>query len=232
MHSEMFCQLPLSSKSFTAFIAPERLFPSVRYHVALQMARRSASVVALVTLMWLFSCMLPHHVIFQMTSLNAGKLAHCTSVRLFPRVGPFVLLQIAWSNWSIIALVAVMWFLSSVFPNVHSEMGRNIGWIVALVALVRFFPSVNEEVGLQTASLAKWLVAVETIVPLATTVGLLVKFKASFRRKCLGTLVTRLSISHLFLSLPLPGPISWLLWVLLMVMTWRWKTTSGYFPFL
>ena len=217
---------------FTALVALERFHPRVRPNLALKMTRRSASVVTLVTLERLFSCVVFHHMNFQLSSLNEWRLAHCASVRLFPRVGPFVLLQIAWSNWSIITLVAVMWFLSSVFPNVHSEMGRNIGWIVALVALVRFFPSVNEEVGLQTASLAKWLVAVETIVPLATTVGLLVKFKASFRRKCLGTLVTRLSISHLFLSLPLPGPISWLLWVLLMVMTWRWKTTSGYFPFL
>ena len=79
--------------SFVALVALERLLPSVRYHVPLQSTRRSASVVALVTLFWLFSCMLPHHVIFQMTSLNAGKLAHCTSVRLFTRVSPFVILQ-------------------------------------------------------------------------------------------------------------------------------------------
>ena len=43
----------------------------------------------------LFSCVHPHHVIFQLICLNAGKLAHCASVRLFPRVGSFVLLQIA-----------------------------------------------------------------------------------------------------------------------------------------
>ena len=228
----MSCEIAFLRECFAAFVARERPLPTVRPYVALQITRLSESIIALVTFEWFFSCVVFHHMNFQLSSLNEWRLAHCASVRLFPRVGPFVLLQIAWSNWSIITLVAVMWFLSSVFPNVHSEMGRNIGWIVALVALVRFFPSVNEEVGLQTASLAKWLVAVETIVPLATTVGLLVKFKASFRRKCLGTLVTRLSISHLFLSLPLPGPISWLLWVLLMVMTWRWKTTSGYFPFL
>ena len=91
----MFCELALSSVSFVAFVAPERLFPSVRPHVALQVTRRSASVVALVTLEWLFSCMLPHHVNFQFTSCNAGILAHCASVRLFPRVGSFVGLQIA-----------------------------------------------------------------------------------------------------------------------------------------
>ena len=88
----MSCEIVFSVVSFVALVAPERLLPSVRNHVALQIARRSASVVALVTLVWLFSCVLPHHVIFQITSCNAGKLAHCASVRLFPRVGPFVLL--------------------------------------------------------------------------------------------------------------------------------------------
>ena len=34
-----------------------------------------------------------NNVDFQITSCNAGKLAHCASVRLFPRVGPFVPLQ-------------------------------------------------------------------------------------------------------------------------------------------
>ena len=51
--------------------------------------------IALVALEWLFSCVDPHHVHFQLTSFDAGKLACCASVRLFPRVGPFVLLQIA-----------------------------------------------------------------------------------------------------------------------------------------
>ena len=81
--------------SFAALVALERLLPSVRYRVFLQITGRSASVVALVTLVWLFSCVLPHHVKFQFTSCNAGKLAHCASVRLFPRMGPFVLLQMA-----------------------------------------------------------------------------------------------------------------------------------------
>ena len=86
-------ELVLSSVSFAAFVAPERFLPSVCPHVALQVTRRSASEVALVTLVWLFPCMLPHHVLFQLTSCNAGILAHCASVRLFPRVGPFVGLQ-------------------------------------------------------------------------------------------------------------------------------------------
>ena len=118
--SEMPCEIALSSVSFVAFVAPERFPPPVRYHVALLLTRRSASVVALVTLEWLFSCMLPHHVLFQLNILNAGKLAHCASVRLFPRVGSFVLPQTAWSNWSKVALVALVWFLSSVFHNVLS----------------------------------------------------------------------------------------------------------------
>ena len=67
----MFCELPLSSVSFAAFVAPERLFPTVRLHVALQLKRRSANEITLVTLEWLFSCVLPHHVNFQMLSLNA-----------------------------------------------------------------------------------------------------------------------------------------------------------------
>ena len=95
VNPEMSCKLVLSSVSFVAFGAPETLLPSVRNHVALQSTKRSASVVALVTLVWLFSCMLAHHVNFQFTSCNAGILAHCASVRLFPRVGPFVLLQFA-----------------------------------------------------------------------------------------------------------------------------------------
>ena len=90
----MYCELVLLCVSFVAFVALERLLPSVRYHVDLQVTRRSASVVALVTLVWLFSCMLPHYVLFQLTRLNAGKFAHCASVGLFPRVGSFVLLQI------------------------------------------------------------------------------------------------------------------------------------------
>ena len=91
----MFCELAFSAISFAALVALERLLPSVRPHVLLQVTRRSASVVALVTLVWLFSCVLPHHVNFQIASFNTGIIAHCASVRLFPRVGPFVMLQIA-----------------------------------------------------------------------------------------------------------------------------------------
>ena len=90
----MFCESLSVFESFVALVALERLLLSVRSHVTLQITRRGAIVVALVALVWLFSCVLPHHVNFQFTSLNAGKLAHCTSVRLFARMGPFVLLDL------------------------------------------------------------------------------------------------------------------------------------------
>ena len=90
----MFCEISFIFVSFAASVALETPLPSVRLHVALKITRRNASIVALVTLVGLFPCMDPHHVIFQMTSCNAEKLASCASVRLFPRVGPFVLLQI------------------------------------------------------------------------------------------------------------------------------------------
>ena len=92
---DMSCELDLPFEIFTAFVALERFHPRVRQCVALQLTRRSASVIALATFVWLFSCVVPHHVIFQMTTCNAEKLASCASVRLFTRVGPFVLLQMA-----------------------------------------------------------------------------------------------------------------------------------------
>ena len=117
---DMSCELGIPFEIFTAFVTLESFHPRVRPRVALQITRRNASEVALVTLEWLLPCVVPHHVNFQITSCNAGKLASCASVRLFPRVGPLVLLQSAWINCSIIALVAFVWFLSSVFHNVLS----------------------------------------------------------------------------------------------------------------
>ena len=183
--------------------------------MTLQLPWSNTNEVALVTFEWLFSCVVPHHVIFQMTSCNAGKLAHCASVMLFARVGSFVHLQIAWLDCSIVALVALVWVFSSVFHNVPSQTGNLIGWKVALVALVRFLPSVNEEVFLQTTSLAEWLVALWTIVPLDPTVGLLVIPKAFTTCKCIGTLVARLSICHLYFLVTssswlfLPTTVGW-----------------------
>ena len=92
---EMFRQTSLVFVSFAALVALERLRPHVGPRVTLQLTRRNASVVALVTLEWLFSCVIGHHVNFQLISCNAGKLACCASARLFLRVGSFVALQIA-----------------------------------------------------------------------------------------------------------------------------------------
>ena len=90
----MFCEPAFNTVSFAALVAIERLFPSVRLHMGLQLPRRCASVVALIALEWLFSCVVPHHVNFQIARLNAGELAHCASVRLFTRVGSYMSLQI------------------------------------------------------------------------------------------------------------------------------------------
>ena len=91
----MLCEIPLLFVSFAASVALERPLPRVRSNVALQIIRLSASIIALVTLEWLFSCVIGHHVNFQLISCNAGKLACCASARLFLRVGSFVALQIA-----------------------------------------------------------------------------------------------------------------------------------------
>ena len=70
MKLAMFCQFVLLCVSFAALVALEKLFFSVRYHVALQIARSDACVIALVTLVWLFSCVVHHHVYFKITSCN------------------------------------------------------------------------------------------------------------------------------------------------------------------
>ena len=184
--------------SIIALVALVRFLPSVNEGVSLQITRISASESTLVTLEWLFSCVLPHHVEFQLISCNAEKLASCAPVRLFPGVGPFVVLQTVWPSCIIISLFAFLQFLSSVIHNVLSRIGSLIGWIIALCTLLVWFLSgVNKGVPLQITSLAKWLVALWTIVSLDRTVGLLVSPKATSTCKCLGTLVTRLSICHL-----------------------------------
>ena len=67
----MFCELLFVLVSFTALVALERLLPCVRLHVVLQVTRRGARVVALVTLEGIFSQMLTHHMNFQSIRLNA-----------------------------------------------------------------------------------------------------------------------------------------------------------------
>ena len=80
----MFCQLVFPCERFAAFVALERLHPRVRSNVLLQLTIRNASEVALVTLARLFPCVHPHHVHFQLSSSNAGKLASCASAHVFP----------------------------------------------------------------------------------------------------------------------------------------------------
>ena len=75
VNPQMFCKTVLSCENFPALVAIERLLPSVHNHVLLQVTRRSRNVVALVTLVWLFSCVV-RHVFFQITSCFAGILAH------------------------------------------------------------------------------------------------------------------------------------------------------------
>ena len=155
VNSGMPCELALCIVIFVALVALEKPFSRVRPHVALQLTRRSASEVTLVTLVWLFSSMVSHHVYFQIARSDAGVLAHCASVRLFPRVGPFVVHQSARFICSIVTLIAWIWFLSSVLHSVLSQTRTSGGYEVALCAFVRFLPSVNEEVGLQMRSLPK-----------------------------------------------------------------------------
>ena len=91
----MTCEAALLFERFITFVALKWFFPSVLLLVFLQSARSSASIVALVTFERLLSCVHRHHVNFQFASLNARILACCTSVWLFTRVHPLVLLQVS-----------------------------------------------------------------------------------------------------------------------------------------
>ena len=132
--------------SFAAFSALENLLPCVLPHVRLQVTIRYTFVVALVTLEWLFFCMFMH-MYFQIANCCTGILTHCASVRLFPQSGIFCAashyLKV---NCRILALIALLWLLPSVFQNVLSKKHdwSNIG--TACTSAV--FPSVNELVTL------------------------------------------------------------------------------------
>ena len=75
MNFEMFYKIPFLLVSFAALVALEWSLPRVRPRVPLQITRRSASIVALVTFERLLSCVHPHHVSFQIARLNAGIIA-------------------------------------------------------------------------------------------------------------------------------------------------------------
>ena len=79
-------------EGFFTFTALERSFRCVSTHVALQMPRGDTTVVALVTFEWLFSSMIPHHVLFQMCV--AAEVAHSAFISHLPMVDPFVPLQV------------------------------------------------------------------------------------------------------------------------------------------
>ena len=95
MNFDMFSKIALLLVSLAALVALEWSFPSVRPHVPLQITSCSASVVALVTFERLLSCVLPHHVNFQMNSSIARIIACCAPVWLFTRVRLLVSLQVA-----------------------------------------------------------------------------------------------------------------------------------------
>ena len=66
MDSAMSFEYVVVLEGFFTFTALERSFLCVSTHVALQMPRGDTTVVALVTFEWLFSSVIPHHVLFQM----------------------------------------------------------------------------------------------------------------------------------------------------------------------
>ena len=72
----MYCKISLVFVSFAALDALERPLSCVQFDVTLQMTRRGASEVALVTFVGLFSCVVPHHVSFHLICSNTGKLSH------------------------------------------------------------------------------------------------------------------------------------------------------------
>ena len=187
----MACEARLMFERFITSVALEWFFPSVLLHVFLQMIRSSAGVAALVTLVRLFSCVLPHHVESQFTSSDARKFACCASLWLFTRVRHIVLLQVACFCCFVFTLIALVLFFPNVLLYMNFEIGSNIARKVALWATVRFFPRVNEGVPLHVLISAKWFVALCAVVFLHLTVGLSVIGKASITRKCLQTHIAR-----------------------------------------
>ena len=143
MNFEMFYKIPFLLVSFVALVALEWSLPRVRPRVPLQITRRSASIVALVTLERPLSWVLPHHVIFQVTRLNARIIAWSAPVWLFTRVRLLVTLQAACSCCIIITLIALVKIAPGVPLDMRFEDGNCVAWKVALWAIVRFFPGVN-----------------------------------------------------------------------------------------
>ena len=104
----MSCEFPLRFVSFLALVALEWSLHHVRSRVGSQSARLGGSVVTLVTFERPLSCVLLHHVNFQLTSCNARILAHCASLWLFARVRLLVRLQVACCRCFILTLIAIV----------------------------------------------------------------------------------------------------------------------------
>ena len=83
-------QIRSRSGGEVALVTLEWLLSSMCPHVPFHVARGKASIAALVTIVWLFSSMLNPHVMFQVASCDAGKLANCATVKFFSRMGSLV----------------------------------------------------------------------------------------------------------------------------------------------
>ena len=117
----------------------------------------------------------------------------------------FVHPQSAGVSCRIFTLVAIMWFLPSVFQHVFPKINSLSGLIIALCALVQFLPSVNEGVGPQVIFSIEGLVALCAVILLDSNVDLLTSQKATSLCKSLRTLVTRVQIFHpCCTNVPLP----------------------------
>ena len=88
MNTQMFCKIPLVLVSFAAFVALELSFLTMCPQMTLQVTRGSRSVGTLVTLVWLFCCVIHHDMSFQIPKVGAGIIAHCATVGLFSRMAP------------------------------------------------------------------------------------------------------------------------------------------------
>ena len=139
----MACEPLLMCKRFITLAAREWFFPGVLPCVLFQIARSSASVIALVTLEWPFSYVHMHYVAFQLTSCNARILTQFASVWLFTRVRLLMKVQSGRCYCRIFTYIALVCLFPGVVFNMLCEFGRITKCIVALCASVRFLSSVH-----------------------------------------------------------------------------------------
>ena len=115
-------------------IASVRILACVFHNMALESISPSCFIIALVTLMRLFLHMFSYNVAFQLLFGCGRKLAGRASVRLFPGVNLFVVLQMRKINCCIFTLIASIRLLTSVLYYMELEMTSQSGFIIALVA--------------------------------------------------------------------------------------------------